>query len=200
MADYDLTTRTKVREFVQKGTAETGQDTIIDDLISRASKAIMAWAGREFAPATAAAARSFAYTGGGFLSLAPYDLRSASQIQFDTDTASPSTLVSTDYALRPLNNPSATYQFLRVPSFTVTDKPGKIATERQVTVTGAWGFASVPPDVAHACILTVADWLRRDVAAFSRGFNVEAGQFEFPGAFPDAARAVLRLYRAVPVG
>ena len=196
---YDLTTLGAVRTFLEKAGAETGEDDLIQQLITRASKTIMTWTQREFAPATASAARSFAYSGGGLLSLAPYDLRSVTTIQFDTDTSSPTTLATTDYALRPLNTAYGTYDLLRVPNFTVADQPDKIGAERVVTITGAWGFASVPADVEQAAIITVADWLRADASAFTRSFNVEAGQFEYPRGIPDKARAILSPYRRIPV-
>jgi hypothetical protein len=49
-----------------------------------------------------------------------------------------------------------------------------------VTITGDWGYPSVPADVEDACIKTVGIWLKRDVSAFSRTYNLDEGRTERP--------------------
>lgn len=196
----DLTTLAAVRAFLQKPATETNQDPVISDLITRASVAILRWTGREFAPVTATAARVFVYQGGNFLDLYPYDLRSVSSMILDSDLASTITLTSgTDYQLRPLPARDGVYQYLRLPTYSAWLHDGvsisHVKPERQITITGAWGFASVPADIAHACIVTVATWLRADVQAFSTTINIDEGRLQRPEALPAAVVATLAPYR-----
>lgn len=190
----DLTTLSAVRDFLATPSTDQESDPVIQQLITRASRVIMRWAGREFAPATASAARVFTYQGGGFLDLGAYELRSATSVVLDSDQTSTITLTAgTDYLLRPTAAPDGVYQWLELPTYDST-----LAQGRQVTITGAWGWPAVPADIEHACIITVATWLRRDVSAFSRTFNLDEGRTERPDALPAAAAAALRPYR-VPV-
>lgn len=185
----DLTTLAAVRSFLQKGTTETGQDVIIGSLITRASRLIEAETGREFTPTTGQA-RTFVHREGRLLQVG--DLRSVTSIVLDTQLAASSqtTLASTDYALRPKPARDGIYQWVRLPGY-----PGVV--DREVTITGDWGFATIPDDVAHACIVTVAIWLRRDVAAFERTFSIEEDRLERPQALPSAVRSGLAHYRRV---
>lgn len=192
MAAEDLTTLSAVREFLQKQAVDTEQDDVIASLITRASNLIMRYTEREFAPATTSDTRVFDYEGRGWLDLAPYDLRSVSSIQIDTDTSSPTTLTSgTDYRLWPRPAVDGTYLALRL------DTPGVYSEwpTRELSITGDWGFASVPSDVAHACIVTVSIWLRRDVAAFAANMNLDEARVERPEVLPSAVKAGLDHYK-----
>jgi hypothetical protein len=199
-AGGNLTTLEAVRAFMQKGATDTAQDDLIEALIPAASRVIMQWTGREFAPATASATRKFAYRGGGFLDLAPYDLRSISSAQVDTNTTSATTLAATtDYAFSPLNSQDGVYTALTFPSLTVFDRPGQ-DSYREISITGAWGFAEVPADVQHWCNVTIVMWLRDDVSAFSSGFDANTDRFVRAGSLPDAVKAGLAVYRRLTVG
>lgn len=190
MAAGDLTTLANVRAFLQKNTNDTAQDSVIQQLITRASAAAEAYCSREF-HATANTTRTFNYLGGGSLFLAPYEARSISQLRWDTDTTSPTTASSTDYWLDGIG---PTYQTLMLPSLSVTDTPGRVS-RRTVEITGSWGFETVPYDVEHAVIVTVAMWLRRDVAAFSTTFSIDEQRLERPEALPSSVRGLLAPYR-----
>lgn len=192
----DLTTLAAVRAFLQKKAGDTEQDSIIQSLITRASAAIEAYAGREFHPTTDAT-RTFNYLGGGRLSLAPYDLRSVTAMRWDTDTSSPTTALTTDYWLDG-GTIGGTYQSVMLPNLRTTDTPG-VTTRRTVEIRGAWGFNTVPADVAHAAIVTTAIWLRRDVAAFSTTFSIDEQRLERPEALPQAVRGILTPYRLAGV-
>jgi hypothetical protein len=50
-------------------------------------------------------------------------------------------------------------------------------------------------DLTHACIVTVAIWLKRDVSAFSRTFNLDEQRTERPDALPSAVARMLAQYR-----
>lgn len=190
MAAQDLTTLSAVRSFLQKPVADTAQDTIIGSLITRASDAIMRYTQREFAPITASTARTFLSDERGYLSLSPYDLRSVTLVRMDTDTASPVTLTTDEYRLRPVPSGSGTYTHVLLNP--TSGHPSTRFADRTIEITGAWGFAAIPTDVEHACILTVAEWLRAEVSAFSNAFAEESSPPNSPQAsIPQSARAVL---------
>lgn len=197
MAAIDLTTRANVRAFLQKPAGDTAQDAIIDALVTAASRLIMDECEREFAPVTATATRTFSVArrnGALWLDLNPYDLRTVTQVRVDTDTSSPTTLASDEYRLWPRPNKDGT--FLAIKLQPQSHSIGRIAWEdREVQVTGAWGFAAVPEDVEMWCRITVAIWLRRDVQAFSTTFSIEEDRLERPEALPSAVRSGLRHYR-----
>jgi hypothetical protein len=46
------------------------------------------------------------------------------------------------------------------------------------TVTGTWGFASIPERVRQACVLTVAMVYRRDIACFANGDSTPYGRLD----------------------
>lgn len=191
---YGLTTLVNVRQMLLKPTADTAQDTLLENLINRASKAILNYTQREFAPVTASVARSFWYRGGSVLDLGPYDLRSLTLFQLDTETATPTTLVAADYRLLPEPSLGGTYQWIELPNFEVVDKPGK-PTARKATITGAWGFSAVPADVEHACLVTAAIWMRRDAAAFTTTFSLDEDRLERPEALPSGVKGLLNPWR-----
>lgn len=162
MASIDLTTTAKVKTYLQIDSSETGQDAVIADLVTKASRQILQEFQREFAPTSSATTRTFeaeVFAGdGGFVNLAPYDLRTLTTLKIDTDTATPITLTSAEYRLRPVPNPFGVYDRIELKPLT------RIARSiewkrRQITVLGDWGFASVPEDVEHWCNVQVSAWL-----------------------------------------
>lgn len=200
MAGIDLCGTADVYAYLQKPTTDTSGTAVTASLITRASRLIHNWTGREFtpgafgtAPGTVTQSHTFWYQGGGWLSLAPYDLRTAGTVTIDTETPSPSTLLpDLMYFLEPLPSPYGVYeQFRFAPGLEAWVKP------RRVTVNGDWGFPSIPDDVTQACISTVALWLRRDVQAFSATFNVDEGHLERPEALPSGIKGLLTHYRRI---
>lgn len=192
MAAGDLCTRDQVRRFLVKPTGDTGQDTLIDDLIARASKLIAGHCEREFTP-TADATRTFYYDGSGYLSLAPYDLRTVASITFDVEAGEANTvLTAAEYRLFPLPAPDGVFQSIR---FQAYHAPGGTWPQRTIAIRGAWGFAAVPEDVQDAAIKTVAIWLRRDAAAFESTFRLDEERIEHPKALPSAVFDQLDEYR-----
>ena len=186
-----------VRGFIQKPDPDQAQDAIIGRLIESASEAILTWTEREFAPAgTAGVARVFYYCGNGVLNLSPYDVQVVTQVKIDSIAGSGGTiLASTEYRLYPTPAKDGVYNWLRLsPNISATPANTNFA-EREVTVTGTWGFPSVPDDVKHWTTVTVAEWLRLNVSAFTTTFNIDEQHLERPEMLPSAVRAGLYRYR-----
>ena len=200
MAAGDLTSVEKVRQFLQKPAADTNQDTLIADLITRASRVLQRRFGREWATTLSPnpGTRSFTYRGGGVVSLGPYEVRAVTGVSYDAQGDSPTTLSSGDWFLRPVESQDGVYSSLYLPDYIRDNTMGGAFPDRVVSVTGTWGWASVPADVEHACIVTVATWLRRDVQAFSSTFSIDEGRLERPEAIPASVARTHDYYR-VPV-
>ncbi len=191
-----LVTVAEVRSFLQKQDEDTEQDAILAALIERASEAVLTYTEREFAPVSATnTARQFYYPDNGVLSLTPYDLNTLVSVKIDTvDGAGGTTLGATEYRLMPKPAKDGVYNWLKLNP--VTGNPtGTRFNDREVTVTGTWGFPAVPDDVKHWTSVTVADWFRLNVAAFSTTFNLDEGRVDIPQALPAAVRAGLARYR-----
>jgi hypothetical protein len=198
MGAQDLTSLANVRAMLQKPGSDVGQDGLIGALITRASVAIMRYTDRQFAPAETAATKVFEYEQGGtshLLDVAPYDLRAITQVQLDTDESSATTLTTDEYRLFPQPPRDGVYTALRLQPFSYGR--GRWG-HRQVSVTGNWGFASVPVDVEDACIKTVALWLRRDASGFDAGAS--EGVWVRPLDLPSAVMAALDRYRRMFLG
>lgn len=196
MASTDLCTLSEVRSFLQKPNTDTGQDAIISSLISRASLAIMRYCDREFAPATTAAVRKFEWhPNSPFVDLAPYDVRTVTLLRLDSDQSSPTTLTTDEYRLWPRPSRDGTYQALRLRPTSIVSPSWQFPDVREVEVTGNWGFTAIPEDVKHTALVTVATWLRRDVAAFSQTFNLSEDRVERPEFLPSAIARQLDQYK-----
>jgi hypothetical protein len=191
MAAFDLTTLANVRAFIQKRDGQVAQDAEINTLITAASRALLDEFEREWAPVTANAARQFAVeldpvTFVSRLPLAPYDLRTVVSIVADGKVLTE----GDDYELGPLPADHAVFTWVEFYGLVSTRRSGRVP----VTITGAWGFAAIPEDVVHWCNVTVATWLRRDVAAFSTVFNLDEQKVERPQLIPAAAYSGLKHY------
>lgn len=188
----NLCTLSDVREYLQKPAADTSQDDVLEELIARASYLINQWTRRMFTPKTTAATKSFE-ANGVFVNLTPYDVRTVTAVTIDVGAGAVAVAEGfTGYRLGPVSQPNGVYNYLRLASNETSDGMPAI-----VTVTGDWGFPSVPADVRHACVVTVGLWARREVQAFSSTFNLDEGRTERPEALPSAVQALLRHYRPV---
>ena len=188
----DLTTVSAVRAFLQKKADDTTQDAIIASLITRASAAIASYTERQFTPETGAThVFEIDQPNGSLINFAPYELRSLTSIELDTDSATPTTLTTEEYRLWPKPNPDGTYLGVKLRTWTVSPVFYRWGTRRELSVKGDWGLASVPADIEHWCIVTVAIWLRREVAAFASGMKIDEGYVERPQALPSSVRGGL---------
>src|SRR6266404_4414740 len=176
MAAIDLCALADVKNSMEPAITTNARDTIIQTAITAASRRIMSWCDREFAPATGAATRRFPVDvtqnpNGGFVAdLAPYDLRSVSAVSLHPESTAPIALSAGngDYALEPVPNPDGTFYRFRVsPYFSMISSFADKFNYALLDITGAWGFTSVPEDVNRACVLTVRSWIRQNPGAYA---------------------------------
>jgi hypothetical protein len=197
MAAGDLVTLDAARDFLQFSDDAVELDGPLQDTITRASLAITrSTYGREFTPTTSTA-RVFEWDGcSRRVSLAPYDLRTATSVVMDSDSTSPTTLAATSYRLAPVPASFGVYTRLELAYDLSLPAPSVSWTRRRVQVTGDWGFAAVPADVQQACLLYVAAVIRRDVQAFGSALqpNSFGEGINEPEAFPPGVRGLLAPY------
>lgn len=190
MALVDLCTVADV-VALDPGLANAGSsmDTLIAQLVTDASEALMAWTGRRYAPASPVASVRLVEATGVALVGTP-------------DMAEPPTLVrvlDVDQVTVLDAAPAWTPQPVgRDASEPVTALRFTSAPAGVVEVTARWGWPAVPARARRACVITVMQWLR-DTRALTRQ---SPDQFE-PGsppqrALPIAAMDLLRWDR-VPV-
>lgn len=175
----DLCTVADVHGLMQKKSSDTGQDALIQTLITRASIKIMRDYAREFVPggteqlpATAATRtfeydRSEVYNGETLVDLSPYDLSASTDtivVVTDTDRESPLTLLDSQF--RPWPRPASNGVFMGIKISIVTMRGSyPWFTNRQIQITGDWGFPSIPYEVTQACAETVIHWITAYPAA-----------------------------------
>jgi hypothetical protein len=170
MATIDLCTTADVRTALEL--TSTDSDTLIGDLITAASRAILNRCQRELTPKTSDATRRFRVEGYR-VELAPYDLRSATTVTLHPESDTPQTLTTDEgYSLQPVNGASLGGTFL---SLLLAIDVSLESTYRYrfghalLDIEGAWGCfdtADVPEELQRACIITVGSWLDRAVAAY----------------------------------
>lgn len=201
MADpKDLCTLEDVRRLMQTKDSTTTQDPLVQQLITSASVAVMRKTEREFAPAAAEDAEPVArvfewpWDGGQFVSLAPYDLVSVESVEVDTDQASSIELSGDEYRLWPQPPRDGTYMAIRLQPFSAV-LGRAMWRNRQVTITGTWGFPEIPEDVAHATALTVVHWVNVNSAVFQRPDDNPDGYSPPKRGIPPEALELLGPYR-----
>lgn len=149
----DFCTLAEVRTAMELEDDETNRDALLTLLIPAASAAIAADARRLFYPVEDTA-YTFTYRGGGFLDLAPYDLRTPTTVT----VAGVEITRDVDYYCDPEPAEDGVYTSLELErSFDPIDCPGRDGRAK-VIVTGDWGFAAVPDVVNRAAIVTVQSW------------------------------------------
>lgn len=168
-----LCTLSDVRAFLELPAGDTGRDTLISDAINPVSAAITRYCQREFTPTTNAT-RIFRLDVGQLkVDLAPYDLRTASTVTLHPEQASPITLTATtQYQLQPLPPSLGVYSSVRLAGNLANlfqSDSARFFGYAQVSISGDWGFASIPTDVRRAAVIAVASAIRRDVPALDLG-------------------------------
>lgn len=190
-ASIDLTTLARVREFIQEGDLDDDQDEELQRQITAASRAILkrTW---KFRPLETAGERTVFLASDGSADLQPHYLRELTGVTISNpDGTSEVELEDDTWRLSPTSGDDP-------PRFLYPQNRSR----RLIVVTGDWGATEIPEDVEQACALTVATWLRRDVAAFSTTFSLDENRLERPEALPSAAWGLIRPYipLAVPLG
>jgi hypothetical protein len=178
-----LLTVEEVRDYTQSEAASL-DDGPIDILIGAATREFAKFTKREFEPGDEAEERTFLHTGGRWVDLAPFDLRTVSEVLTGTEGESPA--AATGYRLRPL--PAEDGVFQRIKFAAALD-------ECEVTVKGEWGFAEIPDDVKHLALATVTIWAKREIEVFERVYNVDSSYLERPRELPSAVEAGLTNYK-----
>jgi hypothetical protein len=209
VAAGDLTTREAVQTFLES--TDSSRNAAIDAAITNASAAIARYTAREFT-ATASATRTFPVDptrtrgplGPYIVDFSPFDLRTVTTAHLHYGTAEQVALTTADYLLWPENAAGSTYTGLLIRSAAQVKAGDRFANfgTAELRIAGAWGFSSVPTDVAYACILTVAGWLRRDVPALEAGLDdprMMLPDQPMGRRIPGAALALLNPYRRIPV-
>lgn len=173
MAAQDLCSLSDVRAFLELPASDTARDSLISATITPISDAIARYCEREFVP-TASATRTFRLdVASRKVDLAPYDLRTASSVQIHPESAAPITLSAVrDYQLHPITSRFGTYNYVQFAGNLANlyqSDSGRFFGYIQVSIAGAWGFASVPSDVKQAAIISVASAIRRDVPTLDVG-------------------------------
>jgi hypothetical protein len=182
-----------VREFLQKPGGDREQDTIIETFITRASRAITSFTAREFVP-TSSSARLFDMGSAWYTRQVPVGdlsaIPTAATIIDAYGTTMATLTPATDLVLLPnVRQPWEPITRVRLrPTITSLDP------SYQLSLTGVWGFPSIPSDVVHACAATAGLWMRREVQAFTATFNITEDRLERPEALPSAVRGMLRPY------
>lgn len=196
MSAGDLCTLADVRARMQKKGADVTQDALIASFIGPASAAIMRWTEREFAPQTNAVARVFEWPRDAtLLSLAPHDVRVVTSVTVDTDVGVvPITLSADEWRLYPKPNRDGVSHSIRLRPFGVN--VGRVAWEnREVTITGDWGFPTIPVEAVQATAATVVHWMSTNVAAFRA--PDEAGADPPKRGLPLEAKQMVNHYKRV---
>lgn len=201
MASGLLAEVAEVRDFLQKPSGDREQDTAIANALSAASSLICEWAGREFiALGTNPATRLFEI--GGYARAREIPISDLSAVPtavstIDADGATVETLtVADDIVALPL----VRKPWQPITSLRIRPSAASLSASYLLSVTGTWGFPTVPEDVKQACIVTVGIWIRRDVQAFASTFNLDENRVERPRALPSAARDMLTRYRHIAIG
>ena len=218
-----LTSLEAAREYVLSDQDDASRDSKLIRLVKGYSRAVQNYSRREWLPLVSAQARKLSYNGLGYLTLDPWDLRTATSIVMFTDlpTTQQRTLVAGsptvegEYRLLPAGlTPEGTYRSIMLPPFTPYSSSygGHMVDGEwiyrppsgtyEVTVTGNWGIGTVPDDVELACLIAVKNTYENP-SAFAAGAQ---GGFTFAEEttgsaslwermLPAESRALLTPYR-----
>jgi hypothetical protein len=183
----ELATLAQVRQALQKQEADVDDDELLEAFIRRASKTIQGrgLCGR-IRPSENGATKTLVWDGGHRIDLFPFRARAVSAVTLDPGGSSPTVLAAADFRPRPASPLDGAFTWLRFPNHSLPP-----SFEAEIEVTGDWGYDVVPDDVNQACIITVVEWLRKDVAAMSTAWMAEEGRLDRPEAIPRGALRML---------
>jgi hypothetical protein len=171
LATYALTTVERVKEQGSGiSSTDPSQDEAIRFLINDASTQMMNECEREFkSTLVGSQARTFQINygcygyGGGYIEFRPFDAQTVTAVVVETQpTGGNITLDATklQYQALPVGQPDDVYTGVAIYS------PGgsygsayAAGIQHTASVTGTWGWPSVPADVESMCVETVKEWL-----------------------------------------
>lgn len=211
----DLCTVDDVKALMQKTGPNAGnQDALIQTLITRASIKIMRDTGREFVPGGpnsepfSQATRTFEFLDSDygdetFVDLNPYDLAATQSgplvVEIDTDTTSPTTLTTDQWRLWP--RPASQGVFMAIKLLSMLGNIAPVGfRNRQLQVTGDWGFPSIPFEVTQACAETVIWWLTAYPAARAAAGQDASQAVVSPRSLPMSAVDLLSVFARTAIG
>lgn len=169
MPTGDLVSLAEAREFLQKQTGQTGADDVLQSLVTRASAVIQRNIDTKITAETSTA-KTFEWDGGTRVSLTPYVARTVTAVTMDPGEDDEQALSSGEWRLWPQQTKDGVYRHLLLDVNVVTGYTGGFPA-RQLSVTGTWGFSSVPEELKHAACVTVTAWYRGQVAGFSTAYG-----------------------------
>ncbi len=163
LVSYALTTLAACKAYIGGSAATTStDDSIIEDMINAASEMFLRVMGREWASVNASASRTFPVGSNGLVNLSPFTLRNVASITVNSETATPATLTTADYELSPFDVGMSGSGYGQLRILNGYSQPGRSSKTGLVTITGQWGWASVPPSVEFLCRQQVKQWYDRD--------------------------------------
>lgn len=193
MADYTTKALVKARLDI----TDTIDDTMIDSVITAASRSVDKFCNRLFSPATEA--RYFTAMCGTYLDIDDITTVTTIETDADGDRTYEDTWSATDFDLEPYN--AAAYgeaytQLHTTPTGLYTFPTGR----KGVKITGVWGWSSIPAPVSEATILLTVRWFKRKDSPFGIAGTNELGQVQMMATRDPDVKAMLEPYRKFSVG
>lgn len=195
-------TTTELQDYV--GRNEARDTAELEDVITSASRLIDRFCGRHFWQATATT-RKFDSPDGYNVQFGPYnDLVSATTVAYDTndDGTYDATLTATEYQLLPADaatrGPLAEpYTALRLLSLSAAFQTAPAPSGRTglISITGTWGWPSVPPEVKQACRIMGAELYKMADSPMGAIGMGEFGIMRVSSTLPARARQLLQPFR-----
>ena len=185
------TTLAKVTALLDITTTDTGDDGVIEDMITQASRIIDRITGRTF----------YARTETRYFDVPPDRMLELDDdlISITTLTNGDSTVLTTasDYYLLPSNDSPKWAVVLKESSSNRWTWDSSNNRERAITIAGTWGFTTdTPPDIEAACLEIVVHAYRRRFGDNMTGIATvtAAGVVITPDSIPSKALLILRPY------
>lgn len=211
MAINDYTTVTEVKAMMPDTSWSTSYDALLTTIITRASRAIDLFTGREPGAYSVNANTTRYYNGSGNRGLwideladVPSTVAVAETGVIDNVSGTGGTYTAyavTDYYLWPYNTVAERRPFLRLELDQFNgSKYSWHAFRRGIKITGKFGYStttSLPPEIVQTTIIQAARWFKRGQQAFQdTGAIVELGQLRYVKTLdPDVAEMIMHFRR-----
>ena len=178
--------------------ADTTDDTIIENVIEAVSRLIDNYTGRRFHTTTSDEIRYFTPEHSEYLGTGDIISITTLQTDEDGDRAYEKTWATTDYDFLPYNASldSKPYTELQI---TPNGDYAFPSGAKSVKITGKWGYSAVPDAINEACLLQTFRLFKRKDAPFGVVGSAELGQLQvIPKLDPDV-KLLLDPYRKFDV-